>query len=380
MKLITIIGSTGSIGRQTLEIVRKNPDKFKVKGLVAHSDYALLTKQAEEFDVDFVALTDSESALKLESLSLNCNILPSSSALVDSVTDDIDVLVVACSGINGLIPTLKALNLGIDVALANKDTLVVGGELVRSALKNSKANLFPVDSEHSAIWQSINSNEKEDISRIIITASGGAFRNLTLEELKRVTAKEALNHPNWNMGKKITVDCATLMNKGLEIIEGAFLFDVAPEKIVPVIHPESIIHSLVEYNDGAVMAQLGTPSMLVPISYALTYPKRYETGVQKIDFVKLGSLTFSEPDRKRFPCLKIAEEVAKCGAITRTVMNAANDVAVELFLENRISFMQIPDIVKAQLDGFCETFEATLEGILECDALIRTKTFKSVRE
>ena len=378
MKKITVIGSTGSIGRQTLEIVRNNPDKYSIKGLVAHSDYNQILDQAKEFNAEFIGLTDDNANKKLLSSDYNGVVLSSSSALIDAVTDDVDIVVIACSGINGLRPTLKALSMGIDVALANKETLVVGGELVKSALAQSKANLFPVDSEHSAIWQSINSNKKENISKIIITASGGAFRDLSLDELKNVTAKEALNHPNWNMGKKITVDCATLMNKGLEIIEGMFLFDLPSTKIVPVVHPQSIIHSMVEYNDGAIIAQLGTPSMLVPISYALSYPERIETGVQKVDFVKLGSLTFSEPDRKRFPCLQIAEEVAQKNAITRTVMNASNDIAVEGFLDGKISFMQIPDIIKAQLDSFSGKFGTSLDDILEVDKIVRDNTRKFI--
>lgn len=378
MKKIVIIGSTGSIGRQTLEIVRKNPDKFCVKGLVAHSDYEQISMQAREFKPDFLGLTDENASKKLLSSDFLGEKLNFSTALVDAVRDDVDIIVVACSGINGLLPTVKALNMNIDVALANKETLVVGGEIVKSALAKSEAKLFPVDSEHSAIWQSINSNDKKDISRIIITASGGAFRDLSIEELNSVTAKEALKHPNWNMGKKITVDCATLMNKGLEIIEGAFLFDVAPSKIVPVVHPQSIIHSMVEYNDGAIIAQLGSPSMLVPISYALSYPQRLETGVKKVNFVELGSITFSEPDRKRFPCLKIAEDVANQKGIIRTVMNASNDVAVEAFLNNKIGFMQIPEIIKAQLDNFSENFGDTLDDILECDKLIREKTIKFI--
>lgn len=379
MKKITIIGSTGSIGRQTLDVVRKNPDKFCVKGLVAHSDFEQILAQAKEFNVEFVGLTDKTSNEKLSLAEYSGEILNCSTALTDAVTDDVDIVVVACSGINGLLPTVKALSLNIDVALANKETLVVGGEIVKSALQKSTAHLFPVDSEHSAIWQSINSNSKKDLSRIIITASGGAFRNLSIDELRTVTAKEALKHPNWNMGKKITIDCATLMNKGLEIIEGAFLFDVAPSKIVPVIHPQSIIHSMVEYNDGAILAQLGSPSMLVPISYALSYPERLETGVKKVDFIQLGSLTFSEPDRERFPCLKIAEEVADKNGIIRTVMNASNDIAVEAFLNDKIGFMQIPDIIKEQIDSFSENFGDTLEDILACDKLIREKTIKTIQ-
>ncbi len=379
MKRITIIGSTGSIGRQTLDIVSKNPDKFKVKGLVAHSDCELLSKQAVEYGAEIVALTDPVASAKLKEKNLGIEMLDPRTALTDVVTSDVDVVVVACSGINGLLPTLKALSLGVDVALANKETLVVGGELVRDALSKSKAKLFPVDSEHSAIWQSINTNNHSDISRIIITASGGAFRNLSIEELSSVGAKEALMHPNWNMGKKITVDCATLMNKGLEIIEGAFLFDIHPSKIVPVVHPQSIIHSMVEYNDGAIMAQLGSPSMLVPISYALSYPDRLKTGVERVDFVKLGRLEFSEPDRKRFPCLKIAEDTADKNAIIRTVMNASNDVAVDLFLQDRIKFMQIPQIIQDQLESFSESFGYSIDDILQCDRFIREKTLKAVQ-
>lgn len=380
MKRITIIGSTGSIGRQTLEIVRKNPDKFKVCGLIAHSDYDLMARQIREFKVEFAALTNAYSSSKLKELVSDCKILNPDSALTDCVKSDLDVLVVACSGINGLLPTLKALELGIDVALANKETLVVGGELVRKAISQGRGRLLPVDSEHSAIWQSIGVHKAEDISRILITASGGAFRDLTIEQLENVKAKDALKHPNWNMGKKITIDCATLMNKGLEIIEGAFLFDISSEKIIPIIQPESIIHSMVEYNDGAIIAQLGSPSMLVPISYALSYPERWETDVKKVDFVELGKINFSEPDRNRFPCLKIAEETAKSGAIMRTVMNAANDIAVEMFLKERIGFMQIPRIIQDQLESYSENFKNSLDDILECDAYIRAKTLKSIRE
>ena len=242
MKLLTLIGSTGSIGRQTLQVVRHYPDKFKVKGLIAHSDWENLIKQANEFRPEFIALTNKEASEKLVSSGYSGKILPYDTALEDCVTPDLDVVLVACSGINGLIPTLKAISYNVDVALANKETLVVGGELVKSALKGSSSNLYPVDSEHSAIWQSINGNDRKDIKRIIITASGGAFRDLKKEELYAVKAKDALKHPNWNMGKKITIDCATLMNKGLEIIEASFLFDVEVGKVVPIIHPESIIH------------------------------------------------------------------------------------------------------------------------------------------
>ena len=379
MKKITIIGSTGSIGTQTLDLVKKHPDKFQVVGLVAHSDYALLRAQAEEFCPRFVALTDKGASNTLKTQYLG-QILDPDTALTDCVTDDIDVLVVSCSGINGLLPTLKAISLGVDVALANKETLVVGGELVNEALTYSKSKLFPVDSEHSAIWQSINYNRREDIKRIIITASGGAFRNYTKEMLKNATAKDALKHPNWNMGKKITVDCATLMNKGLEIIEATHLFGVSADKVVPVVHPESIIHSMVEYNDGAIMAQLGSPSMLVPIQYALTYPERYETGVKSVDFLKLGSLNFSEPDCDRFPCLKIAEDVAREGGLVRTVMNASNDVAVELYLKDCIGFYDIPRIILNEIESFSNRYTFTLDDVIACDKETRERVYLKYQE
>ena len=375
MKKITIIGSTGSIGSQTLDLVRRHPDKFKVVGLVAHTDYELLHAQIKEFSPRFVALTDKNARERLVNIGVNCEILASNTALLDCVTGDIDTLVVSCSGINGLLPTLKAIKLNIDVALANKETLVVGGELVMKALKDSKSNLFPIDSEHSAIWQSININRKDDIKKIIITASGGAFRNYTFEMLKSAKAKDALKHPNWNMGKKITVDCATLMNKGLEIIEATHLFGVDSTKVEPMIHPESIIHSMVEYTDGAIIAQMGSPSMLVPIQYALTYPERYTTGVKSVDFLTLKSLNFAEPDRERFPCLRIAEDMARTGGLVRTVMNAANDVAVELYLQDKISFYDIPKIISDEIESFSNIQEFTLNDVLECDKETRKRVY-----
>ena len=378
MKKITIIGSTGSIGRQTLDLVRRHPDKFSVVGLVCNSDYKLLLKQAEEFKPRFVGLTNIEASNKYREE--GGEVLSPDTALVDCVTEDIDVLVVACSGINGLLPTLKAIRLGIDVALANKETLVVGGELVKEAMKTSKSRLFPVDSEHSAIWQSININKSRDISRIIITASGGAFRNYTYDMLKTAKAKDALKHPNWNMGKKITVDCATLMNKGLEIIEATHLFDVEADKVQPIIHPESIIHSMVEYNDGAIIAQLGNPSMLVPIQYALTYPERYDTGVKSVDFLTIKSLNFSEPDRERFPCLKIAEDMAREGGLARTVMNASNDVAVDLYLSDKIGFYDIPRIISEELDNFNNHHDFALSDVLECDRETRERVYLKYQE
>lgn len=378
MKKITIIGSTGSIGRQTLDLVRRHPDKFSVVGLVCNSDYKLLLKQAQEFKPRFVGLTNIEASNKYREE--GGEVLSPDTALVDCVTEDIDVLVVACSGINGLLPTLKAIKLGIDVALANKETLVVGGELVKEAMKTSKSRLFPVDSEHSAIWQSININKSRDISRIIITASGGAFRNYTYDMLKTAKAKDALKHPNWNMGKKITVDCATLMNKGLEIIEATHLFDVEADKVQPIIHPESIIHSMVEYNDGAIIAQLGNPSMLVPIQYALTYPERYDTGVKSVDFLTIKSLNFSEPDRECFPCLKIAEDMAREGGLARTVMNASNDVAVDLYLSDKIGFYDIPRIISEELDNFNNRHDFALSDVLECDRETRDRVYLKYQE
>ncbi len=373
MKKITVIGSTGSIGRQTLEIVRRYPDKFKIKGLIANTDCENILAQAKEFTPDFIGLTDENANNKLKNSGYTGETLNSSTALSDCVTSDIDVVVVACSGINGLVPTLKALDMNIDVALANKETLVVGGELVKEKLAKSTAKLLPVDSEHSAIWQSINGNLQKDVKKIIITASGGAFRDYTQEQLKTATAKDALKHPNWNMGKKITVDCATLMNKGLEIIEASFLYDVDIDQVEPIIHPESIIHSMVEYNDGAIIAQMGMPSMLLPIQYALTYPERIDAGVKSVNFVELSKLNFYAPDRKRFPCLKIAEEVGRAGGLLRTVMNAANDVAVEQFLAGKIGFYDISKMIEEEISNFTNKTNFSLSDVLECDGFVKSK-------
>lgn len=377
MKLITVVGSTGSIGKQTLEVVRNHPDKFKIKGLIANSDYQTLVEQSREFHPDFIALTDRTAAAKLLISGYMGEILSPGTALYDCVTPDIDVIVVACSGINGLVPTLKAIECGIDVALANKETLVVGGELVLEKLSRSKSRLLPVDSEHSAIMQCLEGNARSSIKRIILTASGGAFRDYSKESLKYATARDALVHPNWRMGKKITIDCATLMNKGLEIIEASFLFGVDIDQVEPLIHRESIIHSMVEYNDGAIIAQMGAPSMILPIQYALTYPERDFTNVERLDFAKIATLNFSEPDRDRFPCLKIAEEVGRTGGLLRTVMNAANDAAVELYLKEKIGFYDIANIIEREVSHFDNVHEFSLSDVIECDEAVKRKILQN---
>lgn len=372
MKSIAILGSTGSIGRQTLEVVRRNPDKFCVRALVANTNIDLLLEQAEEFKPEYVATSSIHKYSELKSRA-KCKVFEPVTALTDAVGVGPDVVVVACTGINGLRPTMLALEKGIDVAIANKETLVTAGHIVNRARKKSKSRLFPVDSEHSAVWQSLNSNRPCDVESIILTASGGAFRNLTREEIAVSKASRALKHPNWVMGRKITIDCATLMNKGLEIIEAKHLFEVEADKIKAVMHPESIIHSMVSYVDGAVIAELSNPSMVIPISYALTYPDRLNTGVQALNFADMANLTFKELDRERFPCLKIAEQVARSHPTYAVVMNAANDVMVDEYINGKAGFYDISDEINRILDEFLPVEVETVQDVEWLDEKIRTK-------
>lgn len=378
MKKISILGSTGSIGTQTLEIIRKNPEEFSVKALVGNSNIELLLAQAEEFNAEYVGTSSSKLYPELRARA-RCKVLPPETALTDAIEVGPDVSVIACSGINGLKPVMLALERGVDACVANKEALVTGGALVTEARKRSKANLFPVDSEHSAVWQSLGMNRKEDVDKIILTASGGAFRNLSREEISRAKASDALRHPNWTMGKKITLDCATLMNKGLEIIEAMYLFEVPADRISVTVHPESIVHSMVSYSDGAVMAEMSNPSMLIPISYALTYPERLGTGVRPLDFTSLGTLTFREVDRERFPCIKIAEEVARSHPSRAICMNAYNDVLIDMYMRDMIGFYDVSQGIEEGLDSFIEREISSIEDVIALDAELRAKLSKKYK-
>jgi 1-deoxy-D-xylulose-5-phosphate reductoisomerase len=375
MKNIAILGSTGSIGTQALDVIRDNKTDFKVCALTANSNIDILYDQVLEFSPEIVAITNFEkykefkSAIKPFNSSLK--VLYGEEGLFDvAAYDKNDIIISSIVGIAGLKPTYKAVEKGKTVALANKETLVTAGRIITKKAKEKNAFIIPVDSEHSAIFQCIGSNS-EYVSRIILTASGGPFRKKTPEELKKVSLSDALKHPSWNMGKKVTIDSATMMNKGLEVIEARWLFDMNPDKIDVCIHPESIIHSMVEFVDGAILAQLGVPDMRTPIKYSLTYPERTITNENKLDFSKLKSLSFEEPDIKRFPCLNLAYEALKDGDSSCIVLNGANEVAVNLFLQEKIRFIEIYDIVANALERHVKTNINDLEDVFQVDAWSR---------
>jgi 1-deoxy-D-xylulose-5-phosphate reductoisomerase len=349
MKNISILGSTGSIGVSTLEIIAAYPDRFKVVALSAGRNLELLCRQIEAFSPEMVAVISEESARELRSMlkGKKPEILHGVPGMIAVATiAETELVVAAIVGAAGLVPTAAAIKAGKDIALANKETLVTAGHIIMGMVKENNVRLYPVDSEHSAVFQSLQGQRREDVRRIILTASGGPFINYPIEKLAQVSIDDALNHPNWSMGRKITIDSATMMNKGLEVIEARWLFDIPVEKISVNIHPQSIIHSMVEYEDGCVMAQLGVPDMKAPISYALTYPERVRTGVKALDLTELSGLTFFKPDCARFPALKLAYQALESGESMPAVMNAANEVAVEEFLDGRINFTDISVVIE----------------------------------
>ena len=349
MKNIAILGATGSIGKSTLDIVRANADRLKVKSLTAAKNWQLLAEQALEFKPEYVALADPQYAKNLtEALSgsgirVGCG----DEAICEAVTlNNIDAVVAAIVGFAGLLPVMEAISRKLQICLANKETLVVGGSLVMEAIKKAGVDLLPVDSEHSAIFQCLQNSELAPARKIIITASGGPFRTLSADKLQGVKVEQALKHPNWDMGGKITIDSATLMNKGLEVIEAHWLFNMPYEQIEVVVHPQSIIHSLVEFTDGSVIAQLGWPDMKLPIQYALSWPKRWCPPIAAFDLVKVGSMTFESPRVEDFPCLQIAFAAGKEAGTAPCIMNAANEIAVSAFLQEKIAFTEIPQLIR----------------------------------
>lgn len=376
MKKLTILGSTGSIGTQTLDVVRNNLDKFEVVAMSANKSVDLLLKQIMEFKPKYVAVYDKEASERLKNLipkDMNIEILDSMEGLVKiSTLEEVDVVLTAVVGMIGLIPTMKAIEHKKDIALANKETLVTAGEIVMKAAKENGVNILPVDSEHSAIFQCLNGENKKQVNKLILTASGGPFRGRKREELLNVTKKEALKHPNWSMGQKISIDSSTLMNKGLEVIEAKWLFDMDYKDIDVVVHPQSIIHSMVEYIDTSIIAQLSMPDMRLAIEYALTYPDRVATNFERLDFRKINKLTFEEPDMETFPCLNLAYEVLKEGKTYSTVLNASNEVLVENFLKDKIGFYDIPYYIQKSLDAHNSINNPTLDDILEVDKWARS--------
>lgn len=380
MRKISILGSTGSIGTQTLEVV-ENLGNIKVSAITGNQNIDLLEKQARKFQPELVAVMDSKNAetLKGRLADTNIRIVSGMDGLVEAaVYADADTVVTSVVGNVGLKPTFEAIRAGKNIALANKETLVSAGQLVMDLAKKHNSKIYPVDSEHSAIFQSLQGNAGNKIARILLTASGGPFRGKTREELLHVTAADALAHPNWSMGRKITIDSATLMNKGLEVMEAKWLFDVAVEQIEVLVHPQSIVHSAVEYEDGAIMAQMGEPDMRVPIQYALTYPKREKSPFPRIDFAKRSTLTFEKPDMDTFRCLSLAYRALQTGGTLPTVLNGANEVAVARFLAGELTFLQIPELIERVMDAYTVKQEYDLEDLLEADAWAKAYAAKAV--
>ena len=371
MKNIVLLGSTGSIGTQTLDVVRSYKEDLHVVALAAGSSVEMMEQQIREFLPSYAVMWSEEAAkdLKQRVSDLQVQVLTGIDGLLAiSVLPEADVVLTAIVGMIGIRPTIAAIEAGKDIALANKETLVTAGHIIMPLAKKHGVKILPVDSEHSAIFQSLNGEPKDKIRQILLTASGGPFRGFTKEQLTNVKAADALKHPNWTMGRKITIDSATMVNKGLEVMEAGWLFHVPPEKITVVVQPQSIIHSMVEYVDGAVIAQLGVPDMKLPIQYALFYPDRRPMQENNIDFFKLGRITFEEPDMEVFTGLKLAYEAFRAGGSMPTVFNAANEKAVSLFLQDKIGFLDIPELIGACMQNHHVIANPTVEQILEAEA------------
>ena len=370
MKKIAILGSTGSIGTQTLEIVRDNPD-LQVMGLAAGSNAALMEKQIREFHPALAVMWSEEAAEELRgrTADLPVKVLSGMEGLLALASDaSYEILVTAIVGMRGIRPTIAAIESGKTIALANKETLVTAGHLIMPLAKKHKVPILPVDSEHSAIFQSMNGEDKKQVSKILLTASGGPFRGRSRQELAGMRAEDALKHPNWSMGRKITVDSASLVNKALEVMEARWLFDVELDSIQVVIHPQSIIHSMVEYVDGAVIAQLGMPDMKLPIQYALFYPERRPMAGERVDFFKLGQITFERPDTEVFTGLKLGMQAARTGGSMPTVFNAANEKAVAMFLNHSIGFLEIPELIEKCMNHHRVIENPNVNEILQAEA------------
>ncbi|MCD6434543.1 MAG: 1-deoxy-D-xylulose-5-phosphate reductoisomerase [Candidatus Diapherotrites archaeon] len=380
MQRLIVLGSTGSIGTQTLDLVSRHKARFKVVALACKSNIELLQEQIEKFKPERVAVADEEKAEELKA-KVDCEIVTGENAAADVIDSDADIVVNALVGFAGLRPTLKALEKVQRLALANKESLVVAGDLVKEYKKKFGRELLPIDSEHCAIWECLRGSKKEQISKLILTASGGAFRDKSKEELQKVKARDALKHPTWSMGAKITIDSATLMNKGFEVMEAHFLFDMPYEQIDVVMHPQSIVHSMVEFVDGSVIAQLSKPDMRLAIATALAYPERIETGIEKLDFVELGQLIFREIRHDVFPAIKLAFKVGKLGGTLPTAMNAANEIAVEAFLNDKIPFLKMYRIIEETTFAVGkEGVKYNLEDIFETDKKAREYAKKIVDE
>lgn len=370
MKRVTILGSTGSIGRNALNVIDNCEDQFSVIGLSANRNSQLLIEQAKKYQPKFVSIIDSEGADYVEQKlrSFDVKILKGREGLLELASyENSDLLLNALVGTSGMEPTINAIRSKVDVALSNKESLVMAGSIINELAIRNGVKIFPVDSEHSAIWQCLAGEDSKEINKIILTGSGGPFRTLPIEKFNTITLDQALNHPNWDMGNKITIDSATMMNKGLEVIEAYWLFNLPPEKIEIVIHPQSIIHSMVEFKDKSIKAQLGLPDMKIPIQYALTYPSHHETNWEELDLTEINKLTFEKPDFAKFPCMKLAFEVLDLGGTAPAVLNVANEQAVYRFLNKEISFKEIPIIIEMACEKHENVIAPSLDEILNIE-------------
>ena len=379
MKGISILGATGSIGKSTLEVLSLHPEEYRVVALTAHSNVDRMAVLCEQHRPDYAVMVDTDSAddLRGRLAHLDIEIMAGESALEEvAVLEEVNYVMAAIVGAAGLLSSLAAARAGKRVLLANKESLVMSGDLFMQAINDSQAELLPIDSEHNAIFQSMPANfhdglKQSGVEKIWLTASGGPFRNKALSELSGVTPEQAVAHPNWDMGRKISVDSATMMNKGLEVIEARWLFNASAEDIQVVIHPQSVIHSMVSYSDGSVLAQLGNPDMRTPIAHALAWPGRCASGVASLDLFEVARLDFEEPDLQRFPCLALAYEALRAGGTAPAIMNAANEIAVQAFLEETLPFMQIPELIDETLQQLEVKVVDTLETVLEADHMAR---------
>ncbi len=386
MKTIGILGSTGSIGEQTLEVVRNHPGEYRISALAVMGNIDKLYEQMIEFQPSILAVYKEDKAIELKERIIAGNIpnppevyhgLEGLIAIATSTGNNL--LVNAVVGSVGLVPTIKGIEAGKNIALANKETLVVAGELVMKKIKEHGVTMTPIDSEHSAIFQCLQGEEGKSLDKIILTASGGPFRTWKKEDIEKATFREALKHPNWNMGRKISIDSATMMNKGLEVIEAKWLFDVEADRIETIVHPESIIHSMVEFHDTSVIAQMGVPDMKVPIQYALSFPKRLKAEYETLDLRKVAALHFEQTDRDRFPCLQLAYDALEIGGTMPAVLNGANEVLVEAYLEGKISFYGISDGIRQAMDAHEAFHYTTMEEILEVDRWSRDYVRKALK-
>ena len=380
MKKISLLGSTGSIGVNTLDVVERNPESFQILAMSAGSNVDLFAEQIRKFKPRVVALFDTQkiSTLKEQVVDLDVEILSGEEGIFEVATiSEVDVVVSGVVGKAGLLPAIEALKAGKNLALANKETLVIAGELVLKEAQKTGSTIIPIDSEHSAIFQALNGEKKERIKKIILTASGGPFRTFSLNEMENIKVKDALNHPNWEMGKKITIDSSTMMNKGLEYIEAKWLFGVdTPVEII--VHAQSIIHSMIEFVDTSIIAQLGIPDMRVPIAYALTYPDRFECNLPSLDLAKMENLTFEAPDFDRFPCLQLAVDAMEMGQTMPAVLNAANEIAVQAFLDELIPYKDIAELIRMVMHNHIPTKLNELQDVLDADQWAREETKKLI--